>query len=168
MRQHPDSASLEGFDLLSVPERRAVARHALACASCREVLTRRDPSVLFALLALQPIPEEALNRLSERIDLAVGAERPPAAGRRWLSVASVAAALLLAALFGRELGRVESPTVASSRGLQAEPAVVSPPEDSILPARGVDLISTPGEADVVAFALGETQVVMIFDKKLDI
>ena len=38
----------------------------------------------------------------------------------------------------------------------------------LAPERGLELISSPGEAEVVDFALGDTQVVMIFDKALDI
>ena len=41
-------------------------------------------------------------------------------------------------------------------------------EPTIVPVRGIELLSSPGDAEVVDFAIGDAQVVMIFDEELDI
>jgi hypothetical protein len=167
---HVDRRRLESFDGLTAVERSEVLAHARECPACREALVAREPSVLFALLAVHPLPEEALDGLSRRVraEVAATATRPPA--RPWIRVASLAAALLLAAFLGIQIDRRQPVT----RTARVEPAPAAPSAiletvaESSLPARGLELISSPGDADVVDFALGETQVVMIFDRELDI
>jgi hypothetical protein len=36
------------------------------------------------------------------------------------------------------------------------------------PSDGIELISSPGDAQVMEFTVGETQIVMIFDEAMDI
>ena len=101
------------------------------------------------------------------VRVAAGHRKPAS---RWMRVASIAAALILAAFLGVQMDRREPVTrVARVTPAPAAPTVtLEAGVESSLPARGLELISSPGEADVVDFALGETQVVMIFDRELDI
>ena len=97
MSRHPDLRPLiEGGELAS-QQRFVVLRHVEQCASCRAALAEENPSRLFALLALEPVPTEALEQVSRRVARAVetAARRAP---RRRLAIGSLAASLLLAGL----------------------------------------------------------------------
>jgi hypothetical protein len=156
MTHHPDPTRLSRDDL-PADERRRLLEHVRGCDGCRRTLAGADPARLFSMLALAPVPADALDRLSNRVREDV--ERAGGGrGRRWVgSAASLAASLLLAGFLGGVLLRHEG-------SMTDELAAVAPEA----PASGVELISTPGEAQVVELAIGETQVVMIFDKGLDI
>jgi hypothetical protein len=159
MIRHPDPTRLTSDDLPE-NERRELLEHVHGCERCRRSLASSDPARLFSLLALAPLPADALDRLSERVS--AGVDR--AAGgrpRRWAGAASIAASLVLAGFLGGLLLRHE--------GSVALEAVASTPTTAIeAPLAGIELISTPSDAQVVELAIGETQVVMIFDKGLDI
>ncbi len=172
---HPDAREYERLDELTEVRRREVLLHAETCAACRESLTRHDPTAIFALLSLTPIPEFSLARLGREIDSAID-NAPPAQGFGWRVVASVAASLLLAVFFGYQALQVEPVRIAETADTVAGPPVGSEaasrgillPVLGSAPERGLELISSPGEAEVVDFSLGDTHVVMIFDKALDI
>ena len=173
MKGHPEASVLQALDRLAGEERRDVLEHVLTCRACRAELARLDPTALFGLLAFQPIPEDALERLSARVAAETATTTPARRSvRRWVAAASIAAALLLAAFLGTRVdgtrpGPIGEPrwTAAARPGMA--PAVVEQ-DLPALPARGVELLSTPGEAEVVDFAIGEAQVVVIFDRELDI
>ncbi|HKQ61548.1 MAG TPA: hypothetical protein VJS92_09650, partial [Candidatus Polarisedimenticolaceae bacterium] len=59
--------------------------HLRDCASCRRQLADQDPSRLFGLLALAPIPESAFAELEARLErrLAVARAAPPR--RLWVA-----------------------------------------------------------------------------------
>jgi len=136
-------------------------RHAKDCASCREELFSDRPERLFSLLALGTAPAADLDRLTSGVMRRIEGER---AGHRRLHLRAfvpVAASLLLAGLFGiyATLQRIEP-----SPGL----AALDPFLEASAPSDGIELISSPGEAQVMEFTVGGTQVVMIFDESFDI
>jgi hypothetical protein len=173
--RHPERRRLLDFDGLSCEERQVVLKHARSCAACRGLLVTDDPARLFALLRLEPLPEAALERLSDRVATEIDRDvRPAARFRRGWSAASLAASLILGAVLGSYLltARIEEPVVAlDSASAPAEESVslvreaTAPDTD---PVRGVELISSPGAGKLVNLSVGETRVVMIFDEALDI
>ena len=160
MTPHPAAGEFQRLNELPEGRRLEVLQHAESCAPCRLLLTRDDPTAIFGLLALQPIPEFALARLGRDLDAAIDADRGQQryGGRRVAALAaSIAASLILALFFGYH-------------ALQHDPTRLAASSDSTgkSPERGLELISSPGQAEVVDFSVGETHVVMIFDKALDI
>lgn len=136
-------------------------RHAQDCAACREELFGDNPERLFAMLALGKAPAVDLDRLTGGVMQRI---EDDSADRRRLhlrAIVPVAASLLLAGLLGiyTTLQRTES-----SPGL----ATLEPFLEASAPSDGIELISSPGEAQVMEFTVGGTQIVMIFDESLDI
>lgn len=163
MHSHPDSDALRRFDELEGDERDSLLRHVTGCAGCRERFLAPDPSRAFALLCLAAVPEEALERLSRRIDEAI---RPAHWTYRY---ASVAASLLLAAVLGGYLlTRPATAPVASLAGPRIEFVEAGPAIESETAAGSIELVSSPGNAQVLDLTVGETQVVMILDAAMDI
>lgn len=162
----PDRATWGDLDRLDRAGRDLALRHALGCAACRETLRSGDPSGLFALLALRPVPVRTLDEVSSRVATAVateGAATEPARSRRAIW-AGWAAALLLAVVVAQTLSvPVRFPT---GDELQEDRASAIPAATT--PRAGVEVLSSPGTAHVVDLAVGETQVVMIFDEGLDL
>lgn len=159
-------------------ERARMLEHIDACPSCRHALAEADPAALFGLLALRPIPVAQLDRLSERVEAAIDRESTPAgAGAVRRRFAGIAASLLLAAGFLGYMQRHErrmtvtadsrSHAVTAAHTTPATPTAVSwvAPLDT---PRSIEVLETPGTAEIVDFAVGDTQVVMIFDEELDI
>jgi len=138
--------------------RREALEHLAGCPACRRRVTAADPALVFALLGAAAVPTEVL----ERLTLAVESGLPPRPAARgwWPAAAALAASLLLTAMFGTYVSRLGSPEPATRAGL----AAIELPA----PPRTVELISSPGRAEVVDLAVGETRVVMIFDRDLDI
>jgi hypothetical protein len=179
---HPE---LSGFDERVGEARLSLLRHVATCDACRARFLAQDPSRLFALLALESPPVEALDRLSARLRGTL--DRVPAAaparGRLYAAL-SVAAALLLAVLFGGYLLGPGSPVtperVASTPG-QEEPVLAERQDPGEIvdpaaalerfdrePVTGVELLDSPGSGQLVNVSVGEAQVAMIFDEALDI
>jgi hypothetical protein len=173
---HPHRSRLGDPDGLTPRERREALEHARSCADCRRVLVGDEPGRLFALLGVDSLPESALERLSDRVESAIGPAR--AARPHGWRAASLAASLLLGVVFGgylvtarRDEPAAEGRRVAAERApavpeamWRVPPGTALPPE----PVRGVELISSPGTGRVVNLAVGQTRVVMIFDEELDI
>lgn len=167
MTAHPEPARYERFDDQPAGARRELLDHAAACPDCRARLLRGDASRLFAFLALPPVPAGALERLGAGLarELDRGTPRRPS-WRIPFAAAGLAASLILAGFFGLyalHATRVESPFAAIPA---APPATVASEREA--PASGIQLISSPGEAQVLELTIGETQVTMIFDEALDI
>ena len=120
MSRHPEPQLLRRLGCLPEAERRELLAHAAECATCRAELTREDPASVFALLALRETPEHSLELLSRRIDQEIDTlpvVRP--AGPRVAMLASFAASLLLAGIFGwTTIQNPQIPPIAT-----AEPAV---------------------------------------------
>lgn len=161
MNEHVDPGGLRDPETLPESRRRELLAHAAGCAECRRRLAAEDPSGLFALLAVQPLPAGALERLSQRVEDELSRQAAPGrAGRNWRVTASIAASLLLAVLFG---------TYVSRRDVGPLPArAAAPVVEALAPPRGIELMSSPGRAEVVDVEVGGTRVVMIFDKELKI
>ncbi len=139
------------WDSTSAPDRRCWIEHATVCSECRDSWIAGDPSRVFTLLADCPVvdevvEQEALLRLSADIRREMRSVRP--AGRL---VRLVAAAVLAAALL--------APSAAWLLRDRPEPP---------LPLAIVEFVSSPGEARVVDLSVGDTQVVMIFDPRLEL
>ena len=162
MSRHPEPSMLGRLAELSGDDRERIVQHLDGCARCRARVSEQDPSALFALLSLETVPQDALDRLSARVAsaLAEGRTVRPRFTYRW--AAALAASVLLAAFFVGYLLREAPP---------AEHVELSPVPEFVLPdapERGIELLSSPGTAQLVGFTVGETQVVMIFDEELDI
>lgn len=170
MSQHPEPGLLSRFETLEGEARAELLDHVGGCAECRARLAEGDPTRLFALLALQPLPRPALDRLSARVDAELDrdARRRPS-WPRFGAVASLAASLVLAGLFGIYLTGRSTPEPAPVLPLEgpgpARAEVLSEPWPA---TDGLELISSPGEAQVMELTVGETQFVMIFDEAMDI
>ena len=108
--RHPDPEQLRRLETLDAPRRREILAHARDCAACRDELTRVDPSSLFAMLSLEPLPADALERLSARIDRDTSRQAAaPAKTWRW---PAVAASLAVVAFLTIQISRrpaVEAP-----------------------------------------------------------
>jgi hypothetical protein len=176
---HLTQQTLDGFDLLAGEQRQGVLQHARTCAACRIRLVSEDPGRLFALLSTDPLPEVTLDRLSERIQAGL-VDRPeqPRTNRGWFAVAAIAASLVFVILVGvlssrqaplteltelPELNETSEQALATVTPIEIEEAAAQP-----APMHSVELISSPGEAQLVDFAIGDIQVVMIIDRELDI
>lgn len=162
MKPHPDPEVLAGADRLAPDARMEVLRHLAECSACRGIHVASDPAKLFGLLAARPLPAARLDEVSTRVAAAIdsGARlaRSPGGSRGARAVTAVAASLVLAALTllltgDRLRGRVAAP-VAGFTG--------------ITPAASLTLLDSPGEARVMDLTMGDTQVVMIFDRELDL
>ena len=168
MNTHPERSRLQEWDDLSEADREPLLEHLRRCGDCRRVLIAERPESLFALLALQPIPADALDRVSNGVATAIDR---PVRSRRFGGLAALAASLLLAAIGGVWMLRDETPAVVAVAEPEPRPAATAaapllPVANE--PVRGLELISTPGQAEVVDFAIGDAQVVMIFNKDFDI
>ncbi len=144
------------WDLAAADVRAAWLNHVSSCTDCRATWTAGDASRIFTLLADFPAggeagEQEVLDRLSAGIRKHIRTDRPTG---RWYSLA--AAALLVAALL--------APSAAWL--FRDRPAV--PLRTAAYPLADVEVLSTPGEAQIIDLSVGDTQVVMIFDSRLEI
>jgi len=148
-------------------ERKQHLRHAVGCAACREKLLGGRPERLFMLLASEAPPADELDRLTAEVMRQVeGAGALRGFRMRVRALVPVAASIVLAGFFGiyTTLNRVQSPLAQRGQAPSVHARDLSPS----VAAEGIDLISSPGDAQVMEFTVGETQVVMIFDEALDI
>jgi hypothetical protein len=170
MRSHPEAALFDRLDALPTAERERLLHHAAGCESSRAGLAAGDSSRLFALLAADPLPAERLAEFSAKLDLELDRTTPQRTAPRWIgAAAALAASTVLAGFLGSYVlwqSRI-SPQPVSGAPPASAPLAVAVTEQEI-PAGGVELISTPGDAQVMELAIGETKVVMIFDEALDI
>jgi len=162
MHGHPELRGLLDDDA-PAPERESSLRHLSGCAECRSRIASEDPSRLFSLLALEPVPAGLLDRLSAGVAASIEGSGSGTADRgfRW-GWASIAASLLLAGVFSAYLWDRGGGTVEVEAAV-AETFIV---EQGREPA--FELISSPGTAQVVDLSVGGTRFVMIFDEDLDL
>ncbi|ANM28654.1 hypothetical protein ABI59_02040 [Acidobacteria bacterium Mor1] len=160
MSEHLNRATLEGFDELGGEARREAVEHLRDCAICRAELAAIDPTALFSLLSLQPVPEEILDQVSAGVRQEIAAEgqveRQP---KRWLGWAGVAAAALIVGVLAvRGVGTPGTDPV--------EPEVFPPV--TVVEQQRLQLLD-PGEGvEVVDLTVGDAQLVMVFDKGLEL
>lgn len=162
MSGHLAPETVERFDELERAARALAVEHAAACAPCRERLLAAEPTRAFALLATLPIPPSCLDRLDAELDRELDRRAGRVARSPQRTVATIAASIALAAalvgLIGERGGR-----------MPPHPAEIESATAGSEPAYGrVDLLSSPGQAQVLDLRVGGTQVVMIFDKDLDL
>ena len=151
---HP--APPRDWDLALSAERNAWLAHISDCPACRDGWIAGDASRIFALLSDCPAADEAgeqaaLHRLSDDIRRAI---RPDGYGSRWFRFA--AAAVLAGAL------------LAPSAGWLFRDRTATPVMAATYPLADVEVLSTPGEAQIIDLSVGDTQVVMIFDSRIEL
>ena len=162
MHDHPELREFLDGDA-PASKRLDLLRHLQVCGGCRATLAAEDPSRLFALLALEPVPAGLLDRLS--VDIAAAVEEsdvaPERRGARW-GWATIAASLLLAGVFSTYLWNRDGRTV-DPGGTPSGALIVEPGRELAF-----ELLSSPGTAQVVDLSVGGTRFVMIFDEDLDL
>ena len=138
-------------------ERRALLEHVRDCAACRRALAEHDPSTLFGLLALTPVPERLLDDLSAEVARRAGNDRSPfgviaGLAASWPHRAAAAAVLILTLLSG----------YATVRQPPAEPQPIALSSQRA----DVEVESGRGVSQVIDLTVGETQIVMVYNGDL--
>ena len=169
MSRHPSPERLTRVDDLPPEERERLLGHVRGCASCRSIWAATDPTRLFALLADQAIPQALLDSVSAGVVAGIDAQAPgsrgsePAWARR--AVVAVAASVLLA--FTAVYFTSSGPRFDVREGMGEGVSRVADVH-GITPGAQLVLLDSPGDAQVMDLTVGETQVVMIFDREFDI
>lgn len=162
---HPALATFLAGDSAG-EERRRVVAHLRRCATCRAEVAAEDPTKLFAVLGAEPVPPHVLERLQSSVTTAIEPDPRPVRVRWTAGLA--AAAALVAVLYGA--GQLRRPGSAGPFEPVAPKVVQALP---VMPAMelsaGFELQESAGEeARVVDLAVGDVQLVMIFDRELDL
>jgi hypothetical protein len=144
------------WDLATGDERDAWLGHIAACPRCRDTWIAEDASRIFALLPDQPAVDEAaeqlaLDRLSAGIHRTIRTGRTAGRWYRLAAAAALAAALLAPSAAWLFRDRPAVPVIAAS-----------------YPLADVEVLFTPGEAQIIDLSVGDTQVVMIFDSRIEL
>jgi hypothetical protein len=140
----------------SGPERSEMLQHLRACPPCRSKAVDHDPSLLFGLLALAPLPPVLLDDLSREVARRAGNDRQSfgtlAEAANWPRRAAAAAifALMLLSGYATIHERIATPAPLSLSSRRADVAVDS--------GRGV--------SQVIDLTVGETQLVMVYNGEL--
>ncbi len=165
---HPERQRLADWDRLDEDARRPLLEHLEACAECRALWLEADPSRLFALLAQADVSHAALEALSASVSASTAASPAPGTRNAAAGWGALAASLLLALALGAAL--LDDALVSPDQGVVASaPHLASWEIDTLGSAEpGIQLVASPGEAQVVDLKFGETQVLMIFDEALDL
>jgi anti-sigma factor RsiW len=165
---HPDAGTIERLAELPPAERRRVADHLGRCVECRCRLAADDPSRIFSLLGTRFLPAGLLDEVSAAVSETIrGGERREPLRTAWLRVGSLAAGLALAAFLG--IGLAGSPEPVAGPAAALEVAAPTSVATKARPARlGLDLRDADAMVQVLDLTVGETQVVMIFDERLEL
>lgn len=149
---------------------RGWAEHVDACGPCRDAWVAEDPSRVFALLALEPIDDAVLDAVSADVAREVRSWPSGRGVRPWRRVAAIAAAVGLAgALFSLSRDRsLELAAGAALDGTRLEVAGAARGDEALATRASVFVRDSPGVADVVDVEMGDIQVVMIYDERLDL
>ncbi len=138
--------------------RRAMLAHVLGCARCRHAAIDNDPSMLFGLLALAPLPPGVVDEVSRTVARRAGDDRRSDgvgwAPSMWPRRAAAAAMFVLTLLTGYAtlLERSAPPPPVSMSSRRADVAVDS--------GRGV--------SQVIHLTVGETQIIMVYNGELNL
>ena len=155
MIEHVDSVRLADA---SGATRRAMLEHVMGCARCRHAAIDHDPSTLFGLLALAPLPPDVVDDVSRTVARRVGDDRwyvgAGWASPMWPRRAAAAAMSVLTLLTGYAtlLERSAPPAPVSMSSRRADVAVDS--------GRGV--------SQVIDLTVGETQIIMVYNGELNL
>jgi len=144
------------WDLATGEERSSWLVHLAACPACRDSWIAGDASRIFSLLADQPAGDEAgeqivLDRLSANIRRSIRTDRPSGLWFRLAAAAVLAGALL-----------------APSAAWLFRERTVAPVTTASYPLADVEVLFTPGDAQIIDMSVGDTQVVMIFDSRIEL
>ncbi len=170
MTGHPDLTPILRGAELPPAARRELLAHLQSCPACRAALVEDDTSALFSLLALEPVPDTVLARVSRGVADGIARESRRVSTRRATAIGSLAAALLLAAVLGVYLrSRNGAPADPPIPGKLVEVELETPagPQGG-QPAGFFEVLDSPGSADVVSLSIEEVDLVMIFDEELGI
>jgi len=165
---HPDLTPLHRGDELPRAERQELLEHLHGCAACRATVVREDPSALFSLLALEPIPDTVLARVSRGVAERVTRETRRVSTRRAYAFGSLAASVLLAALLGVYMQTRESPPATPPMPAQLVDVDSAAGAESAIPAGFFEVLDSPGSAEVINLSVEGLDIVMIFDEKFDL
>ena len=139
-------------------QRDEMLSHLAACSSCRRAIASHDPSALFALLALAPLPPALLDDLSSSVARRVGTDQPSfgalAEPASWPRRAAAAAILIL--------------TLLSGYATLSEKLTVPPPVSLSQRRADVEVDSGRGVSQVIDLTVGETQIVMVYNGDLNL
>jgi hypothetical protein len=117
-----------------------------------------DPTILFSLLAITPVPGSLLDDLSIEIGRRMGSDRLPfgviAGSAAWPRRAAAAAVLVLTLLSGFAT-------------LHERPAA-TPPMSLSSRRADVEVESGRGVSQVIDLTVGETQIVMVYNGDLNL
>lgn len=146
------------FSAASGVKRSELLAHLSTCGACQRAVADHDPSALFGLLALAPVPPSLLDELSVTIGRRAGNDRPAygvlVAAEAWPRRAAAAAILVLTILSGYAT-------------LFNRPEAV--PAPSLFSKRAdVEVESGPGVSQVIDLTVGETQIVMVYNGDLNL
>lgn len=167
MSPHERHPSLERGDPRP-EERRELLVHLQACEMCRSRWSAKDPSVLFSLLAIEPVPDDVLERVSRGVEDAMAAEVERETGRRWVAWGSLAASLLVAAVLGAYLWNQAPITAPAPAVADSGAGMSAPAPEATIPAGMIEFLESPESAEVVEMSVGDVEVVMIFDEAMEI
>lgn len=150
MSAHVDPAALE---TATGAARTEMLAHLRGCAACRRAVVDQDPSALFALLALAPVPERVLDEVQATVVRRAG-DAAPSYGvpAPWLRRAAAAAIFALVVLSGYV-------TLHDRTGGPAPAPVLSQRAD-------VEVDTGRGVSQVIDLTVGETQLVMVYNGDL--
>jgi hypothetical protein len=145
---HVDPGEL---DVASGEARRVLLEHVAACRACRAAAAAYDPSLLFALLALAPVPAAVLDAVSQDVLRRI---EPPSRRAPLRAVAAAAAVVALASGVSIFLP-----------GFEPTPVT---PLAAVVPRADVDVAPGGAVSQVVDFTVGDTQVVMVYNAELQL
>lgn len=136
--------------------RLALLTHLRACGSCRSAAVAHDPSLVFGLLALAPMPSAVLDDVSRKVARragndrqAVGALYEQATWPRRTAAAAIAALTILSG-YATLHERPAAPTPEALSSRRAD----------------VEVDSGRGVSQVIDLTVGETQIVMVYNGEL--
>jgi anti-sigma factor RsiW len=139
-------------------ERAPMLAHLRTCPSCQRAVAAHDPTALFGLLALTPMPPALLDDLSAAVARAAGTDRPSigvlADAALWPRRAAAAAVFVLTLLSGYAtiFERWVAPLPISLSSRRAD----------------VEVDSGRGVSQVIDLTVGETQIVMVYNGDLNL
>lgn len=164
MTGHPDLTPILRGDGLPRAERQELLTHLHHCSSCRATMAEEDPSALFSLLALEPVPDTVLARVSRGAADGIARESRRVSTRKAYALGSLAASLLLATFLGLYLRNHDGAPTAPAVPLK----LVDVETETTSEAGFFEVLDSPGSADVVSISFEEIDFVMIFDRELGI
>ena len=154
---HPDLTPILRGDELPRAERQQLLTHLHSCSACRATMADEDPSALFSLLSLEPVPDTVLARVSRGVADGIARESRRVSKRRVYALGSLAASLLLAAVLAVYLrtpdGAPTAPPIPVTL-VDVDTETTSGAESAIA-AGFFEVLDSPSSADVVSMSFEE-------------